>query len=119
MKMPHTSNTIHVSPSKLYVDLFIYSHAVTRSLIFFFFFNDPAPPEIYPLSLHDALPICREGRGWVADGAHAGWTQSRRRGAERGRAGTRRYRIEFLGRRVPPRVLDRARAATQIGRAHV
>src|SRR5262249_61422275 len=24
--------------------------------------NDPAPPEIYTLSLHDALPICR-GRG--------------------------------------------------------
>src|SRR2546426_1871666 len=24
----------------------------------FFFFNDPAPTEIYPLSLHDALPIC-------------------------------------------------------------
>src|SRR2546430_17048160 len=23
----------------------------------FFFFNDPAPTEIYPLSLHDALPI--------------------------------------------------------------
>src|SRR3712207_6865484 len=23
----------------------------------FFFLNDPAPPEIYPLSLHDALPI--------------------------------------------------------------
>ena len=21
------------------------------------FFNDPAPPEIYPLPLHDALPI--------------------------------------------------------------
>src|ERR1022692_513252 len=28
-----------------------------RSVSFFFFFNDPAPPEIYPLSLHDALPI--------------------------------------------------------------
>src|SRR5205085_9850616 len=28
------------------------------SLIFiFFFFNDPAPTEIYTLSLHDALPI--------------------------------------------------------------
>src|ERR1041384_5774213 len=27
---------------------------------FFFFFNDPATTEIYPLSLHDALPICRE-----------------------------------------------------------
>src|SRR5260221_9655827 len=25
--------------------------------IFFFFFNDTAPPEIYPLPLHDALPI--------------------------------------------------------------
>src|SRR5437773_7159111 len=24
----------------------------------FFFFNHPAPPEIYTLSLHDALPIC-------------------------------------------------------------
>src|SRR5256886_8692244 len=23
----------------------------------FFFLNDPAPPEIYPFSLHDALPI--------------------------------------------------------------
>src|SRR2546426_10568593 len=37
----------------------------------FFFFNDTAPTEIYPLSLHDALPISRyvqalpqkEGRG--------------------------------------------------------
>src|SRR2546430_7169724 len=27
---------------------------------FFFFFNDPAPTEIYPLSLHDALPISRK-----------------------------------------------------------
>src|ERR1022692_4827780 len=26
---------------------------------FFFFFNDTATTEIYPLSLHDALPICR------------------------------------------------------------
>src|SRR5690349_24258462 len=24
-----------------------------------FFFNDPPTPEIYTLSLHDALPICR------------------------------------------------------------
>src|SRR2546430_16159826 len=32
----------------------------TRCLLvcFFFFFNDPATPEIYPLPLHDALPIC-------------------------------------------------------------
>src|SRR2546430_13940145 len=26
--------------------------------LFFFFLNDRAPPEIYPLPLHDALPIC-------------------------------------------------------------
>src|SRR3712207_8823649 len=29
--------------------------------IFFFFFNDTATTEIYTLSLHDALPICRDG----------------------------------------------------------
>src|SRR2546422_5375817 len=28
--------------------------------MFFFFFNDTATTEIYTLSLHDALPICRE-----------------------------------------------------------
>src|SRR2546430_11030286 len=33
---------------------------------FFFFFNDTAPPEISPLSLPDALPICRGNRGRVS-----------------------------------------------------
>src|SRR5438132_6969579 len=28
----------------------------------FFFFNDPATTDIYTLSLHDALPISRDGR---------------------------------------------------------
>src|SRR2546425_4444580 len=32
---------------------FLFRH----SDLFFFFFNDPAPPEISPLPLHDALPI--------------------------------------------------------------
>src|SRR5207249_10856766 len=32
------------------------------SLFHFFFFTDPAPTEIYTLSLHDALPISRCGR---------------------------------------------------------
>src|SRR3712207_8458879 len=27
-------------------------------MLFCFFFNEPAPPEIYTLSLHYALPIC-------------------------------------------------------------
>src|SRR6266403_5654409 len=30
-------------------------------IFFFFFFNDTATTEIYTLSLHDALPICRHG----------------------------------------------------------
>src|SRR6267378_8688428 len=35
--------------------------------IFFFFFNDTATTEIYTLSLHDALPICRPSldRPWL------------------------------------------------------
>src|SRR5258707_8807653 len=32
-------------------------------VLFFFFFNDTATTEIYTLSLHDALPICRGGKG--------------------------------------------------------
>src|SRR5256885_6834548 len=31
-------------------------------LSIFFFLNDPAPTEIYPLPLHDALPILRSSR---------------------------------------------------------
>src|SRR5258707_2073979 len=33
-----------------------------QSYFFFFFFNDTATTEIYTLSLHDALPICRRWR---------------------------------------------------------
>src|SRR3989449_2756634 len=44
--------------------LFIYmflSESFPLSLLFFFFFlKDPATPEIYPLPLHDALPIFRD-----------------------------------------------------------
>src|SRR6266496_6778823 len=38
-------------------------HWVSRLMcMLFFFFNDTATPEIYTLSLHDALPISRRGR---------------------------------------------------------
>src|SRR5438309_10859682 len=33
-----------------------------------FFFNAPAPTEIYTLSLHDALPICSRRAGFAAKG---------------------------------------------------
>src|SRR5207248_10801095 len=39
---------LHVSPC---------THNATLSSYLLFFFNVPAPPDIYPLSLHDALPI--------------------------------------------------------------
>src|SRR3990172_6763297 len=39
------------------------SHSYISST--FFFFNDPATTEIYPLSLHDALPISRYGGGAI------------------------------------------------------
>src|SRR3990167_8421430 len=37
-----------------------------------FFFNDPAPTEISPLSLHDALPICSDARSRWRPGGEAG-----------------------------------------------
>src|SRR5438876_9509206 len=43
----------------------------SQSDYFSFFFNDPATTEIYTLSLHDALPICRRR------GARFAWHQRR------------------------------------------
>src|ERR1035437_11009171 len=48
--------------------------------VFFFFFNDTATPEIYPFSLHDALPICGV---WQARGQHGAVPRIRRRDARR------------------------------------
>src|SRR5947209_9478663 len=38
----------------------------------FFFFNDTATPEIYTLSLHDALPICTDENPFPAPGMSGG-----------------------------------------------
>src|SRR5438270_14004834 len=51
-------------------------HYSATTLTLFFFFNDTAPPEIYTLSLHDALPIC--------DCAHAHFTDQLDADAGRG-----------------------------------
>src|SRR5207248_11527368 len=53
---PHLTPSVFLS---LIVDLFL------------FFFNDPAPTEIYTLSLHDALPILRGQSRSVVCGALA------------------------------------------------
>src|SRR3712207_7342532 len=39
-------------------------------VFFFFFFNDTATTEIYTLSLHDALPISRDGHDLGAEELH-------------------------------------------------
>src|SRR6202040_4415242 len=39
------------------VQRFVFGKAVEAYALFVFFFNDTATTEIYPLSLHDALPI--------------------------------------------------------------
>src|SRR5205814_8595294 len=47
---------VYTSSSLLYLSLS--SIRCATFFFFFFFFTDPAPTEIYTLSLHDALPIC-------------------------------------------------------------
>src|SRR5918996_329713 len=47
---------------------------------FFFFFNDTATTEIYTLSLHDALPISRDGDGGIVPAASQGDLARDRRG---------------------------------------
>src|ERR1035437_9533604 len=65
-------------PSRRSLDI-SFPTVYTFFFFFFFFFNDPATPEIYPLSLHDALPISDAGaprtgpswrtvRGWDRPG---------------------------------------------------
>src|SRR5690349_24161954 len=63
-------------------------------ILFFFFFNDTAPTEIYTLSLHDALPISLRARRAAAS-SHSSRPSGRGRSApsaprRRGRTGTAR-----------------------------
>src|SRR5689334_24863177 len=51
----------------------LYSH-FTTFFSFFFFFNDTATTEIYTLSLHDALPILRDGSQVKLSATKAGLT---------------------------------------------
>src|SRR5439155_23759425 len=84
---------------------------VTASSFLFFFFHAPATPEIYTLSLHDALPIFRRGE-------RAG--PARRRGRLAG-VGSRRRRDARLvsGRRDRHRPVARDRKSTRLNSSHV
>src|SRR5256886_16330926 len=92
----------------------------------FFFFNDPPPTEISPLSLHDALPISQRPplphrrRQPVTESRHVPLPSSF--GRFRVRSAPRKLRCSRTRQRPPTvvasaRLMPRTRA--EIGRAHV
>src|SRR5690242_6685862 len=87
---------------------------------------DPPPPDIYPLSLHDALPISAPRRPARPHPlGHRGHLDPDRDRAQARRAGARRRADRGAGRgppgavRRPGRARDRPGRLAQIGRAHV
>src|SRR5206468_11721442 len=56
---PTTSCRLPLNTSYHYTAISLVLHY----FLFFFFFNHTAPPQIYTLSLHDALPISRDDAG--------------------------------------------------------
>src|SRR5262249_59399851 len=76
-----------------------------------FFFNHPPSPDIYPLSLHDALPICRARALRVRERRPC----ARARGARSGRA--RRGRAAARLRRLLPRLAPARPRAVRAGTA--
>src|SRR5215211_3060145 len=88
---------------------------VVRAEVRFFFFNDTATTEIYTLSLHDALPICRPpGRGRPS-GRRQLSPPPRSRRPCRGRPGRARPRPPRPGG-APSRRTGRARTAPRTPR---
>src|SRR3989441_10532708 len=78
------STALHSTPPTL---LYLYTPSPYQRALFppFFFFNDTATTEIYPLSLHDALPIsvvarratAGPGQGDLAPGPREGMSHTR------------------------------------------
>src|SRR2546422_3934429 len=70
---------------------------------FFFFFNDPATPEIYPLPLHDALPIYPRVARQVVELVDVEGPRPQPRQRLRARAAAPNEREELLWRRAQSR----------------
>src|SRR5206468_12555025 len=84
-----------------------------------FFFHDPPPPQIYTLSLHDALPISETARFLSARDANA----SDARGRASRTDGTRRARSRAGSRalrsaREPALLRARDRKSTRLNSSH-
>src|SRR5204862_6742234 len=93
-----------------------YSLHIYRYFIFFFF-NDPAPTEIYTLSLHDALPIYRSGSARRRVGLLPPGAVERRSLEPRARRGGPRRAVH--GRRVGARHGPQDRKSTRLNSSHV
>src|SRR3712207_7873208 len=84
----------------------------------FFFFNDTATTEIYTLSLHDALPICRGLSHDASPPGHRRATAVRRgaRGARAADPGGRRAAQPHRGGGA--RAVRRDRKSTRLNSSH-
>src|SRR5256885_12998868 len=103
---------------------FFFKNMPYLRFLFFFFFNDPAPTEIYPLPLPAALPICAHSRGRCHRDVGA---RRRRRGYDRAvrraRRDTRIVAIRAAGAaiRVAGAVIRAAgdRKSTRLNSSHL
>src|SRR5437773_10573714 len=84
------------------------THSLTPQLLILllFFFNDPAPPEIYTLSLHDALPISAQAAAGKPHGT-GGFRLDRRQRSD-----------EIHSGRCRP-VSSRDRKSTRLNSSHI
>src|SRR2546429_4043655 len=106
------------------VYLFGLEKIVVLIFYFFFFFNDTAPTEIYPLPLHDALPIsgCPAGRGRPRPSCRR--TRWRSPGRPRRAGSAPRPTRRSHRRRAPPRCCRRRpcpapdRKSTRLNSSH-
>src|SRR5258705_523974 len=89
---PHFNRPVAI-PSQLQASARGTSQPTLRSV---FFFNDTATTEIYPLSLHDALPIWSDALpGWLHCRPNCAWTRCQ---TESGQAAPIQRDLSTLGR---------------------
>src|SRR3989454_12355269 len=119
--MPHP--TLHCSLLRWSRVVLYHIYYLCQSILFFFFFNDTATPEISPLPLPDALPISRR---WFYGGSaselayeqQAAFRSGDQDGPPFRRDGNRLRRTETLWQALAAGGWA-DRPGRQIGRAHV
>src|SRR3989441_4790928 len=105
--------------SQLYIRCYLNMAALFQSLSsIFFFLNDPAPTEIYPLSLHAALPISRPQSKPPAVGAGGLVIDGQRITDDEQRGSAAEWSVRHVHRRVHLTLgLSRGEAGPRLGAA--